>query len=97
MARIVGIIDHIYAEVYWFVGSEFYVYLSHLIINHLIQNVEHLLWHYHCVVQTTWKHSDGLRSNIIFATYGSTCGDSGQALSLSSEVELRQSACVLCE
>ena len=94
MACVIGIVDHIYAEVNWFISSHFYIYLSHLVVNHLIQYVEQLLWYYHCVVQTTWKHSDGLRSNIIFATYSSTQGDSGQAFCLGGEVELRQLASV---
>ena len=95
VAWVIGIIDHIYAEANCLICSKFHIYLSYLIVDHLIQYVEHLLWYYHSVVQTTRNHEDGLSSNIILATYGRTHGHGGQALCLGGEVELRQLACVL--
>ena len=49
----------------------------------------------HSIVQTAWKHEDGLGSDIVVTTYGSTQSDFGQALFLSCKIELRQHACFL--
>ena len=80
MARIVGIIDHIYTHSYRSVGGQLNIYLGYLVIYHLIHQVKQLLWNNHSVVPTTWKFYDGLSCNIILTTYGSTHSDSGQAL-----------------
>ena len=92
---IIGIVDHINTEANCLICSQFYIYLCDIIVDHLIQYVEQLLWHYHRVVQTTWNLEGALGCYIIFASYGSTYGDGGPTFCLGGEVELRQGTCVL--
>ena len=53
MTSIVCIIHHIKGETNSLVCSHFDIYFSHIIANEFIHHVEHLLRHYHCIVQTT--------------------------------------------
>ena len=94
VASVVGIVDHVHAEANSLVGGQLYINISNLIVNHLIHQVEQLLWYYHSVVQTTWNLNDGLCCYIVLTTYSCTQSDGGQAFLLGSEVELRQLACV---
>ena len=95
MARIIGVVDHINAEVNGFICSEFYIYLGYIIVDQLINCIKNLLVNNHSIVHTARKYEDGLGSDIILATYSCTQGDFGQAFLLGCEVELRQHAGVL--